>query len=313
MPPSAAWQPAIICGASHKDWYAVDIAKLGPGAENDLIRYGRDLIVNTPQHLGKNAVNPAMRYAGDDLACQNCHLNAGLQPFAAPFISTLATFPMIVDDQVLTLTHRINRCMRRSMNGKDLPPESREMEALIAYFKFVGKGTPEGVRIAGMGLRPFASPTEPPDAARRHRLRQARASCHKEDGRGEPRIPQAIGYAIRRFGERRASMPPPAWPRRPMRPPWFATTSVRRRLLVPVLTVQQAWDVAAYIISKPHPAATPETASETGWRQRPRSLIGGGARSPLMHCRGYAEAVAARLPLVPSRGAASPTRRYAAR
>ena len=32
--------------------------------------------------------------------------------------------------------------------------------------------------------------------------------------------------------------------------------------LTPVLTAQQAWDVAAYIISKPHPAATPETESE---------------------------------------------------
>ncbi len=41
------------------DWYAVDIAKLGPGAENDLIRYGRDLIVDTPKHIGKNATNPA--------------------------------------------------------------------------------------------------------------------------------------------------------------------------------------------------------------------------------------------------------------
>jgi cytochrome c len=29
----------------------------------------------------------------------------------------------------------------------------------------------------------------------------------------------------------------------------------------PVLTVQQAWDVAAYMISKPHPPAPPETAS----------------------------------------------------
>jgi cytochrome c len=29
----------------------------------------------------------------------------------------------------------------------------------------------------------------------------------------------------------------------------------------PVLSVQQAWDVAAYIISKPHPVATAETAS----------------------------------------------------
>jgi cytochrome c len=34
-----------------------------------------------------------MRYGGNDLACQNCHLNAGLQPFAAPFVSTFGTFP----------------------------------------------------------------------------------------------------------------------------------------------------------------------------------------------------------------------------
>ena len=139
------------------DWYAVDVAKLGKGAENDLVRYGRELIVDTPRHIGKNATDPAMRYAGNDLACQNCHLNAGLQPFAAPFVSTFATFPMMVDDQVLTLTDRINGCMRRSLNGKDLPAESREMEALIAYFKFVGKGTPEGVRIAGMGLKPLGA------------------------------------------------------------------------------------------------------------------------------------------------------------
>jgi thiosulfate dehydrogenase len=30
----------------------------------------------------------------------------------------------------------------------------------------------------------------------------------------------------------------------------------------PVLTVQQAWDVAAYIISKPHPPAPPEAMPE---------------------------------------------------
>ena len=43
------------------NWYAADISKLGPGPENDLIRYGRDLIVNTPRHIGKNATDPAMR------------------------------------------------------------------------------------------------------------------------------------------------------------------------------------------------------------------------------------------------------------
>ena len=148
----------VLWNKNEVNWYAVDINKLGPGPENDLIRYGKDLIVNTARHIGKNATDPALRYAGNDLSCQNCHLNAGLQPFAAPFISTFATFPMMVDDQVLTLTGRLNGCMRRSLNGKDLPPDSREMQAIIAYLKFVGTGTPAGVRLPGMGLKPLANP-----------------------------------------------------------------------------------------------------------------------------------------------------------
>jgi thiosulfate dehydrogenase len=246
------------------DWYAVDIAKLGSGAENDLIRYGRELIVNTPKHIGRNATNPAMRYAGNDLSCQNCHLKAGLQPFAAPLISTFATFPMFVDDQVLTLTQRLNGCMRRSLNGKDLPAESREMEALIAYIKFVGKGTPEGVRIAGMGLRPISPPTQPPDARRGEAVyAQHCVSCHKEDGQGEPRRPPAVGYTI-----------PPLWgdasfnASAGMAKTAYAASYIRDNMPFgidyrePVLTVKQAWDGAAFMISKPHPPATAETASE---------------------------------------------------
>ena len=246
------------------DWYAVDVTKLGQGEENDLIRYGRELIVDTPRYIGKHATNPAMRYAGNDLACQNCHLNAGLQPFAAPFVSTFGTFPMLVDDQVLTLTQRLNGCMRRSLNGKDLPAESREMEALIAYIKFVGKGTPEGVRVAGMGLKPIVPPTEPPDARRGETVYvKLCASCHKEDGQGELKPSPGVGYNI-----------PPLWGEASfnagagMAKTAYAASYIRDNMPFgidyrePVLTVQQAWDVAAYMISKPHPVATPETSSE---------------------------------------------------
>jgi thiosulfate dehydrogenase len=201
------------------DWYAADIAKLGPGPENDLIRYGKDLIVNTPRHIGKNATDPAMRYAGNNLACQNCHLNAGLQPFATPFVSAFATYPFMVDDQVLTLTDRINGCMRRSLNGRDLPSEGREMEAIIAYLKFVGHGSPEGVRVAGMGLRPIANPASPPDARRGEEVyAKLCASCHKEDGQGEPKPSPGVGYSIPPlWGEASfnagAGMPRPLTPR----------------------------------------------------------------------------------------------------
>jgi cytochrome c len=40
--------------------------------------------------IGKGASDPALAYAGNDLKCTNCHINAGLKPFAAPFVSTHA-------------------------------------------------------------------------------------------------------------------------------------------------------------------------------------------------------------------------------
>jgi thiosulfate dehydrogenase len=245
------------------NWYAADVNKLGPGPENDLIRYGKALIVDTPRYIGKDATDPAMRFAGNDLACQNCHLNAGLQPFAAPFVSSFATFPMLVDDQVLTLTQRINGCMIRSMNGKALPDEGHEMEAIIAYFQFVGKGTPVGERLPGMGLRPLPAPVSPPDARRGLEVyAKLCASCHKDDGQGERKTAPGVGYSI-----------PPLWGEASfnaaagMAKTAYAASYIHDNMPFgidyrePVLTVQQAWDVAAYIISNPHPPAPAETSS----------------------------------------------------
>jgi thiosulfate dehydrogenase len=254
----------VLWNKREVNWYAVDVNKLGPGPENDLIRYGKDLIVNTAKHIGKNATDPALRYAGNDLSCQNCHLNAGLQPFAAPFISTFATFPMMVDDQVMTLTGRLNGCMRRSLNGKDLPPDSREMQALIAYIKYVGQGTPDGVRLPGMGLKPLEPPALPPDSRRGLEVyAQQCAKCHKDDGQGELKPSPGVGYSI-----------PPLWGEASynagagMAKIAYAASYVHANMpfgisyVDPVLTVQQAWDVAAFMSSKPHPPATPETGSD---------------------------------------------------
>lgn len=242
------------------NWYAADVDSLGPGAENDLIRYGRDLIVHTPRHIGKGATDPALRFGGNDLACQSCHLNAGLQPFAAPFVSTFATFPMLVDDQVITLKERINGCMTRSLNGKPLPDDSREMQALIAYIKFVGQGTPEGVRVAGMGLMPLREPQQVPDATRGEAVyAKFCANCHRADGQGEKGLDPHVGYTI-----------PPLWGDESfndgagMAKLDYAAAYIHDNMPFgidyqdPVLSVQQAWDVAAYLVAKPRPSAPPD-------------------------------------------------------
>lgn len=245
------------------DWYQRDIANLPPSPANDIIRKGHELIVDTATYIGKSAADPQKRYAGNDLACLNCHLNAGLKPFAAPFVSTYATFPMMVDHKVITLTERINSCMIRSMNGKELPEESPEMKALIAYIKYLGQGTPVGVRVAGMGLFPIADPPLAADAMRGEKVyADLCATCHKADGQGERKQAPLIGYVI-----------PPLWgddsfnAAAGMAKLAYAAAYLRTnmpfgvRYQDPVLSVQQAWDVAAYMLSKPRPPAPPDASA----------------------------------------------------
>lgn len=70
--------------------------------------------------------------------------------------------------------------MTRSMNGRALPAEGREMKALLAYIKFLGKGTPTGMRIRGMGLRPIFESQLPPDPDRGKRVYAAQIN-HRPD------------------------------------------------------------------------------------------------------------------------------------
>lgn len=64
-----------------------------------------------------------MRFSGNNLACQNCHLKGGTQRYGLPLIGVYGAFPAYMgrEDEVRTLEDRINGCMERSMNGKALP------------------------------------------------------------------------------------------------------------------------------------------------------------------------------------------------
>jgi len=230
------------------DWYAVkNPATLPAGAENDLVRYGRDLVINTAELIGRGASDPALAYAGNDLKCTNCHINAGLKPFAAPFVSTYASYPLMVDDRVITLPERINGCMTRSMNGRPMPEDSREMEAIIAYIRYLGVGTPEGVRVAGMGLMPLPPPAEAPSAARGQAAFEATCvRCHGGDGQGTLGVPPLWGDGSFNAAAGMADLRMAAAFIR-VNMPWGVN------YLDPLLSGQQAWDLAAFIDQKPRP------------------------------------------------------------
>jgi thiosulfate dehydrogenase len=269
---------AALCGAlgvaagyviwgREPDWFAArDLRALPPGAVTDLIVYGEKLIVETPRFIGPAAADGAQRFAGNDLACTNCHMKAGLQRFAAPLVSTFASYPLMVDDRVIALTDRINGCMRRSMNGRSLPPNGREMQAFLAYIEFLGRDTPSGLRVPGMGLTALPEPQQPPSAARGQDIYAAQcARCHGNDGAGKyRRADPADGYEF-----------PPLWGEGSfndaagMSTLTMAASFVHANMPLGVdagaqpLSVQAAWDVAAFVTAQPRPPG-PAPTGKTG-------------------------------------------------
>lgn len=151
------------------------------------IRYGRELVLHTG--------TLAKPYVGNGLSCTNCHLNAGQTQFAAPFVGVYARFPQYRarSGKVDTLEDRINDCFQRSLNGKPLPRNSREMTALVSYMAWLSEGVPVGNTVEGQGFRKL-TPVKAPSKARGAQVyAQNCAACHGLDGQGVASFPPLWG------------------------------------------------------------------------------------------------------------------------
>jgi thiosulfate dehydrogenase len=95
--------------------------------------------------MGPMATNPDMRFAGNNLACKNCHLDVGTRPGAGSWVGVVDRFPQFRgrENKIGTIEERINGCIERSMNGKVLPVESHQMKAIVAYMDWLGDDIPE--------------------------------------------------------------------------------------------------------------------------------------------------------------------------
>lgn len=64
-------------------------------------------------------------------------MQGGAQTYVVPMVGIWSKFPQCRprESEVGTLDERINGCMQRSMNGRALPLDSREMKAFLAYAK----------------------------------------------------------------------------------------------------------------------------------------------------------------------------------
>lgn len=222
-----------------------------------LVRFGRDLVTDTQKHLGPEAPDHSMRYSGTNITCQSCHLQAGTLPYAAPLTGTSAVFPQYMPrfSATYTVADRVNACMLRSMAGKALPLDSYPMKAFVAYIDFLSEGIPKGAKRIGAMLKPLQEPQRPVDLAHGEQVFQEKcAVCHSDNGLGKRRgtVGDNQGYEF-----------PPLWGSDSS----SEGASMFRMLTVmqfvyynmplgvtwdkPQLTVDEAYDVAAFIISHP--------------------------------------------------------------
>jgi len=231
-----------------------------PGTdERDLVQYGHDLTVRTFALIGPEVKDRKMRYAGNNLACASCHQEAAAKPFAMPWSGVSATFPQYRarEDDISTVEERVNGCMERSMNGKALPLDSREMKAFVAYTAFLSRGIPVGATVEGAGMVQSKMPNRRADLEAGAKVYTDKcAVCHGVDGQGmrAGKPGDAQGYTF-----------PPLWGKDSfnngagMNRLAMATRFVKHNMPqgasfdAPQLSDDEAYDVSAFMLSKERP------------------------------------------------------------
>lgn len=152
----------------------------------DMVRYGRELVVNTAKYLGPDGT--VGHYLGNKMNCTNCHLDAGTRPYAFNFFSTHARYPQFRgrENQILTIPERINNCIERPHNGIPMPLDSKEIVAISSYIKWIGSNVPVGKEVKGYEAMELVYPNRAADPQRGALIfAEHCSSCHGNDGQGQ--------------------------------------------------------------------------------------------------------------------------------
>lgn len=131
------------CSKSYQDFEEEGKEKYGyePEPEEDLdpddpktkeIKKGKELLYETDTALED--------YTGNDLSCMSCHATDNLSG-TQPLEGTWKNYPKYRerDAAVVDMRDRVNGCMKRSMNGKEIPKDSKEMDAIASYLELISE------------------------------------------------------------------------------------------------------------------------------------------------------------------------------
>lgn len=234
-------------------WAAPDTNTIPSTPEGDLIKYGRALIVNTSYYFGPDGI---ISHSSNGMNCQNCHLNAGTQLFGINFSMVANGYPRFKDrsGSMESINKKVEDCFERSMNGKIIDSNGREMKAFAAYLNWVGSNVAKDEKPVGAGLEELPFMARAADTSRGRIVFVNKCQlCHGKNGEGQS-LPDTAGNIY-----------PPLWGPHS----YNIGASIYRISKMagfvknnmpfgashdsPQLTNEEAWDVAAFINTKYHP------------------------------------------------------------
>lgn len=234
-------------------WHPPGDAQLPTGRMGKRIRYGRELITHTAQYLGPRG---AVAHLSNGMNCQNCHLDAGTRVLGNNYSVVFSTYPKFRErlGTEETIIERIADCFERSLNGKAPTSSSPEMKAMAAYMRWLGTDVSKGDKVGGAGLEKLAYLNRAASPEKGKLVYNTRCqNCHGVTGEGV-KVADAAEYTY-----------PPLWGPHSYNDGagLFRLSSfagfVKNNMpfgtsyASPMLTDEEAWDVAAFINSMPRP------------------------------------------------------------
>lgn len=237
---------------SSSEFYEKDpLADLRPGKEGLVIKLGYEILTNTPEYIGLNG--KMGKYIQNKMSCTNCHLNGGTLEFGNSWVKTHARYPQyrIRDAAVQTLADRVNICLINNHGGVRLPESSQEMQSILMYMKWIGRGSvveekPDDDRLAKLEFLDRAASAEKGKAVYEKQCLR----CHASNGAGQ------LNEKLNVYKY------PPLWgPRSFVSGASMSRISLMARFVfknMPLdqrgsVSVEEAWDVSAYILSHARP------------------------------------------------------------
>jgi len=218
--------------------------------------YGKRLISQTQEYIGPDVADANMRRMDSRLACASCHIGAGVEPGNLSLATAFTKYPRISprSNSNETIQERINGCMMRSMNGRALAEDSPEMIAMVSYLRFLSEQDAATSASQKKSHDPpaFKTPNRAANLKDGEDVFAKRcAACHGPEGAGLAAAPDSVqGFVI-----------PPVWGPNSfndgagMHRVLTAARFVKARMPLgnPDLNDGEAFDVAAFINSKPRP------------------------------------------------------------